>query len=72
MAHHNATTTKELHIRHDRVPTQYASEQMQTTAYTAMIEASPNRFFLVYDRSPRGWAPIPKASADRSSCSSWR
>lgn len=38
----------------------------QTTAYTAMIEAKDNRLFLVYDRTPFGWKPVPKDSGERS------
>lgn len=37
-----------------------------TTAYTAMVEIEPNRFFLVYDRSPYGWAAVPADSGASS------
>jgi hypothetical protein len=37
----------------------------QTTSYTAMIEVSPNRIFLVYDRMPFGWSPIPPDSGQK-------
>ncbi|MSP11985.1 MAG: exo-alpha-sialidase [Chloroflexi bacterium] len=35
------------------------NDPWQTTAYTAMLEVSPNRLFLVYDRMPYGWMPVP-------------
>ncbi len=38
----------------------------QTTSYTAMVEPSPNRIFLVYDRIPFGWGPVPEDSGERS------
>jgi hypothetical protein len=38
----------------------------QTTAYTALLEATPNRAFLVYDRTPFGWRPVPPDSGERS------
>ena len=30
-----------------------------------MIEVSPNRLLLVYDRTPFGWKPVPADSAER-------
>ena len=38
----------------------------QTTAYTAMVEVEDNRVFLVYDRTPFGWQPVPPDSGERS------
>lgn len=38
----------------------------QTTAYTAMIEAELNRIFLVYDRTPLSWQPVPPDSDEVS------
>ena len=38
----------------------------QTTAYTAMIEAESNRIFLVYDRTPLSWQPVPPDSDEVS------
>jgi hypothetical protein len=55
IAHHNARLSQ--------------SEQMtaaQTTAYTAMVEVSPNRIFLVYDHTPFGWGPVPASSGKKS------
>ena len=40
--------------------------KQQTTAYTAMIEMTDNRIFLVYDRIPFGWDPVPADSGERS------
>ena len=31
-----------------------------------MVEVSPNRLLLVYDRSPFGWGPVPTDSDERS------
>lgn len=38
----------------------------QTTAYTAMVEAAPNRVLLVYDRIPYGWNPAPTGATDKN------
>jgi len=38
----------------------------QITAYTTMVETSPNRAFLVYDRTPFGWNAVPADSGERS------
>lgn len=38
----------------------------QTISYTAMVEVSPNRIFLVYDRAPLGWQALDKDSGERS------
>jgi hypothetical protein len=38
----------------------------QTTSYTAMVEVSLNRIFLVYDRAPLGWQALEKDSGERS------
>lgn len=38
----------------------------QTTSYTAMVESSPNRLLLVYDRIPFGWRPVPEDSDQRN------
>jgi len=54
MAHHNATVER------------WPMTAEQTTAYTAMVEVSPNRAFLVYDRAPFGWGAVPAESGERS------
>jgi len=38
----------------------------QTTSYTAMVELSPNRVLLIYDRVPFGWSGVPADSGERS------
>jgi len=38
----------------------------QTTSYMAMVEVSPNRIFLVYDRGPLGWHTLEKDSGQHS------
>ena len=38
----------------------------QTTAYTANLEASPNRLYIVYDRTPFGWNAVPEDSDEKS------
>ena len=38
----------------------------QTTSYTAMVEISPNRLFVVYDRVPLGWQALEKDSGEHS------
>ena len=55
IGHQNAVLPEDCHLNAN-----------QTTAYAAIIEASPNRFFLVYDRSPFGWKPVPADSGERS------
>ena len=40
--------------------------QDQTTAYTALVEVTPNHLLLVYDRSPFGWSAVPAGSDERS------
>jgi hypothetical protein len=36
------------------------------TEYTALLEVSQNLIFLVYDRTPFGWKPVPANSGERS------
>jgi hypothetical protein len=38
----------------------------QTTAYTELVEVSPNRMLLVYDRAPSGWKALPYDSEERN------
>jgi len=42
------------------------TQKQQTTAYTALVEVTQNRVFLVYDRSPFGWKPVPAQAGERS------
>jgi hypothetical protein len=60
LEHHNITTPPPLHIAHGERLKNYEPGAVQTTAYTAMVEVSPNRVMMVYDRSPAGWHSIPK------------
>ncbi|MBI3941472.1 MAG: hypothetical protein HY326_00535, partial [Chloroflexi bacterium] len=34
--------------------------------YTALLEVAPNRLFMVYDRMPYGWMPVPTDAEIRS------
>ena len=64
---HNTALERPLHIERDRIlGPEPASAKGQTTSYTAILEVSPNRIYLVYDRTPYGWAPVPADSAERS------
>ncbi|MSO22850.1 MAG: exo-alpha-sialidase [Acidobacteria bacterium] len=36
----------------------------QTTSYTEIVEVTPNRLLLIYDRTPFGWDPTPAASGE--------
>ena len=78
VAYHNAVLDAPHHIRLGRgVPETGSQEQylaahfdlddpFQTTAYTALLEVSPNRLFLLYDRVPYGWMPVPTDAEIRS------
>ena len=64
---HNEALEKPLHIERDRIlGGDPASAKGQTTSYTAIVEVSPNRFFMVYDRTPFGWKPVPADSGEYS------
>lgn len=54
MAHHNAMVEG------------WSMTPSQTTAYTALVEITPDRTFLVYDRTPFGGGPVPPDSGERS------
>ena len=56
-----------MHIETDRIlGPDPASAKGQTTSYTAIVEVAPNRIYLVYDRTPYGWKPVPAESGERS------
>ena len=55
LAHHNAVLEPAAHV-----------EATQTTAYTAMVQASPDRLFVAYDRTPLGWQPVAADAGQRS------
>ncbi len=38
----------------------------QTSAYTELVEVTPNRLLLVYDRIAFGWQAVPPESSERS------
>ena len=40
--------------------------QEQTTSYTELVEVESNELLMVYDRTPFGWNPVPRDSAERS------
>ena len=65
--HHNATLSQP---EHSIVPSQSADPWErhgtdQTSGYTSMVEISPNRFLLTYDRTPFGWIPVGEDSPER-------
>lgn len=61
-AHHNAAMGSEHQIR-----VEYGGDvPAQTTAYTEIMEVSPNRLWLTYDRTPFGWNPTPPDSDERN------
>ena len=55
IAYHNSVLDRRDHMN-----------KSQTTAYSALLEVSPNRLFMVYDRVPFGWKPVPSNSDERS------
>ena len=64
---HNTALDRPLHIERDRIlGPEPASAKGQTTSYTAIVEVSPNRIYLVYDRTPYGWKAVPAESGERS------
>ena len=66
VGHHNAVMGDAHHIR-PRIPDVSPSDAPdQTTAYTELVEVSPNKLLLVYDRTPFGWKPVPADSQERS------
>ena len=65
---HNKVLDEPSHIK---IPTSGTMNPVsalkgQTTSYTAILEVSPNRILLVYDRTPYGWQPVPKDSGEHS------
>ncbi|MBX3010003.1 MAG: exo-alpha-sialidase [Caldilineaceae bacterium] len=56
LAHHNQWAPAES----------YQITPAQTTAYTEIIEVSPNRLLLAYDRTPFGWQPTPAKANERN------
>ncbi len=78
LAYHNTILDKPHHISTGPTglePTSTAQyfvdhfhydDPWQTTSYTALLEVSPNRLFLVYDRMPYGWMPVPTDAEIRS------
>lgn len=78
IAFHNATLDPSHRMSAGRAGLAVVNEQMylndhfdydepwQTTSYTALLEVSPNRLFMVYDRLPYGWMPIPSDAEIRS------
>ncbi|HVF09280.1 MAG TPA: sialidase family protein [Abditibacteriaceae bacterium] len=59
--YHNKVLDKKYHIGEMN-----NTVKDQTTAYTALVEVTPNHLLLVYDRSPFGWSPVPAGSDERS------
>lgn len=68
IAHHNAEFDDPSHhiIPANTVDRETRHATDQTTAYTGMIEISPNEVLLAYDRTPFGWNPVPADSDERS------
>jgi hypothetical protein len=61
LAHHNAALPAA-----DSVNTDPNHGSEQTTAYTAMVRMLSDHIFLVYDRTPFSWMPVPTGAAERS------
>ena len=71
LAHHNATLDQPHHIfPGEGYPGAGAFDSAkhgdQTTAYMDLLEISPNRLLLAYDRVPNGWNPVPPDSDERN------
>jgi hypothetical protein len=68
LAYHNSVMDADSQIgdAHDANQERSPLTTAQTTDYTAMIEVSPNRIFLVYDRTPFGWVQVPAGSGEAS------
>ena len=67
---HNTALDEPSHIR---IPVPASSgidplsaRKGQTTSYTAILEISPNRIFVVYDRVPLGWQALEKDAGEHS------
>jgi hypothetical protein len=78
MAYHNSAMDERHHISPGKAGLAVLSRKEyrikhldfdhpdQTTSYTSMVEVSPNRLLLVYDRMPYGWMPVPTDAEIRS------
>ncbi|MBI2190669.1 MAG: exo-alpha-sialidase [Planctomycetes bacterium] len=66
LAHHNAVMKPCHAIRRGKGEGWEPDDPAQTTAYTMMVEVSPNHLLLEYDRIPFGWRPVPTDSTERS------
>lgn len=66
VAHHNASLGEAHHIHPRIAGVSPPDAPDQTTAYTELVEISPNRLLLVYDRIPFGWKGVPIDSDERS------
>ena len=78
MAYHNSEMDKAHHINpgkygleavtgeQRRIVNRDFDEPDQTTSYTSILEVSPNRLLMVYDRIPYGWMPVPTDAEVRS------
>ncbi|MSP12943.1 MAG: exo-alpha-sialidase [Chloroflexi bacterium] len=69
VAHHNSWASSKP--EHTIVPVMVDDRterhnKDQTTAYTEIVEISPGRLLMVYDRLAFGWNPVPKDSAERN------
>jgi hypothetical protein len=65
LGYHNAVMGPEHHIRAGRGG-RHPEDRHQTTSYTVMVETTPNRLLLTYDRVPFGWDPVPVDSDERN------
>lgn len=54
------------HNRHCEAGEQMNEDGSQTTAYTELLQVSPNRLLYIYDRCPLGWNPVPLDSSERN------
>ena len=78
MAYHNSVMDKAHHISPGKYGLEAVTREQyrtvhhdfdepdQTTSYTSILEVSPNRLLMVYDRIPYGWMPVPTDAEVRS------
>ena len=67
--YHNSAVETPHHIRifyEETKEGRILHAHKETTGYTAMVEVSPNRILLAYDRCPFGAEPVPRDSQNRS------
>ena len=64
MAHHNAVVEQD-HPEWSITLTK-AFNRFHTTSNVRIREIAPGKLFLIYDRIPMDWQPVPKDSPERN------